>query len=48
MTDFRIIEKPNKEEYPEYSEMYMELINDSGNILQCISKPYWRARIETY
>ncbi len=34
ITNYRIIEKPNKDEYPAYSEMYMELINDSGNILQ--------------
>jgi len=34
ITKYRIIEKPNKEEYPAYSEIYMELINDTGNILQ--------------
>lgn len=44
MTDFRIIEKPNKEEYPEYSEMYMELINDSGNILQYIKDNFFKIK----
>ncbi|MBF2708669.1 DinB family protein [Flavobacterium soyangense] len=33
-SNFRIIEKPKKEEYPEYSEMYMELLKDDGMILQ--------------
>lgn len=31
---FRQIEKPKKEEYPAYSEMYMELLKDDGMILQ--------------
>lgn len=34
MTPLRIIEKPKKDEYPAYSEMYMELIKDNGNLLQ--------------
>lgn len=34
ITNYRIIEKPGKGEYPAYSEIYMELINDRGNILQ--------------
>lgn len=34
MTSLRIIEKPKKDEYPAYSEMYMELIKDNGNLLQ--------------
>lgn len=34
ITNFRIIEKPNKEEYPAYSEIYMELLNARENILQ--------------
>lgn len=33
-TKFRIIEKPKKEEYPEYAEIYMELLNDDGMVLQ--------------
>jgi uncharacterized damage-inducible protein DinB len=32
--NFRLIEKPKKEEYPEYSEMYMKLLKDDGMILQ--------------
>jgi uncharacterized damage-inducible protein DinB len=32
--NFRQIEKPKKEEYPEYSEMYMKLLKDDGMILQ--------------
>ena len=34
IASFRIIEKPKKEEYPEYSEMYMELLKDDGMVLQ--------------
>ena len=33
-SNFRLIEKPKKEEYPEYSEMYMKLLKDDGMILQ--------------
>jgi uncharacterized damage-inducible protein DinB len=33
-SNFRIIEKPKKEEYPEYSEMYMKLLKDDGMVLQ--------------
>ena len=44
MTDFRIIEKPNKEEYPEYSEMYMELTKDSGNILQYMKDNFFKIK----
>ena len=33
-SNFRIIEKPKKEEYPEYSEMYMNLLKDDGMVLQ--------------
>ena len=44
MTDFRIIEKPNKDEYPEYSEMYMELINENGNILQYMKDNFFKIK----
>jgi len=33
-SNFRLIEKPKKEEYPEYSEMYMKLLKDDGMVLQ--------------
>ena len=34
ISEFRIIEKPKKEEYPAYSEIYMELVEDDGRVLQ--------------
>ncbi len=33
MNTFRAIEKPNSSEYPEYSNIYMSLLNENENIL---------------
>ncbi|MBK8553617.1 MAG: DinB family protein [Ignavibacteria bacterium] len=44
MTVYRIIGKHKKEEYPEYSEMYMNLINDSGNILQYMKDNFFKIK----
>jgi uncharacterized damage-inducible protein DinB len=34
MTTLRNIPKPTKDEYPPYSVIYMELLNDDGHVLQ--------------
>ncbi|MEO8516204.1 MAG: DinB family protein [Flavobacterium sp.] len=46
MTPLRIIEKPKKDEYPEYSEMYMELIKENGNLLQYMKDNF--SKIKTF
>lgn len=48
ISEYRIIEKPNKEEYPAYSEMYMELINDNGNILQYMKDNFIKIKTFIY
>jgi len=34
MTSLKVIQKPNKAEYPEYSNIYMDLLEDDGLVLQ--------------
>jgi len=34
MGNLRLIPKPGKDEYPPYSEIYMELVGDDGQVLQ--------------
>ncbi len=47
-TKFRIIEKPKKDEYPEYSEMYMELLKDDGMVLQNLKDSFTKIKSFIY
>jgi uncharacterized damage-inducible protein DinB len=47
-TNFRIIEKPKKEEYPAYSEMYMELLKDDGMVLQNMKDSFMKIKKFVY
>lgn len=44
ITNYRIIEKPGKDEYPAYSEIYMELVNDNGNILRYMEDNFYKIK----
>jgi len=44
MTPFRRIQKPGKEEYPAYSEIYMELMEDDGRVLQHLYDNFFKIK----
>lgn len=44
ISEFRRIERPEKNEYPEYSEIYMELVKSHGTVLQDLKDSFARIR----
>jgi len=46
--NFRIIESPGKDEYPEYSRIYMDLVKGDGTVLQDMNDSFFRIRDFVY
>lgn len=44
MQELRLIPKPKRDEYPPYSEKYMELVPDDGLVLQRLSENFEKIR----
>lgn len=48
MENLRTIPKPGKDEYPAYSEIYMELVGGGGNVLQQLEENFLAVKTLMY